>query len=132
MKRKKLFIALAVIIALAVPLSVFAAASDAPAAKAIRGFFGIDISKLNDKQEADIADFTKKMTELQKEFINKMVANGALTKEQGDAAIKSIDNLKQFQKGKDVLPDKRMRKGNMGDPGKKGGFNGNSRNGPTT
>lgn len=87
----KLIIIVAVIVALVLPVSIFAAASDAPAAKQIRGFFGIDISKLSDKQKADIKSYSQSMAELQKKFINKMVENGTMTKEQGNAAVKRID-----------------------------------------
>jgi polyhydroxyalkanoate synthesis regulator phasin len=93
MKKKKVLIVLALIIVLAVPISVFAATSDAPVAKNIRGFFGIDTSKLTDLQKADVKDFTQKSADLQKDFINKMVANGSMTKEQGDAEIKRIDDM---------------------------------------
>lgn len=91
MKKKKVLIILAVIVALAIPLSVYAATSDTPAAKSVRGFFGIDTSKLTDQQKSDIKDYSQKMADLQKQFINKMVENGTMTKEQGDAAISRID-----------------------------------------
>lgn len=93
MRKRKFMIVLAVIIALAIPFSVFAATSNTPAAKSVRSFFGIDPSKLTDKQKADISDYNKKMADLQKDFINKMVADGVITKEQGDAAIKQIDDM---------------------------------------
>lgn len=93
MRKRKLMIILAVIIALAIPFSVFAATSNTPAAKSVRSFFGIDPSKLTDKQKADILDFNKKMADLQKDFINRMVADGVITKQQGDAAIKRIDDM---------------------------------------
>jgi len=95
MKKKKLVILLALIVIIAVPFSVFAATSDAPAAKKVRGFFGIDASKLTEQQKADVKDYSEKMADLQKQFINKMVENGSMTKEQGDAAIKRIDDMLQ-------------------------------------
>lgn len=93
--KKRFLIALAVFIALAVPFSVFAATSDSTAAKSIRGFFGLDMSKLTDKQKSDVTDYSKRFADLQKEFINKMVANGSLTKEQGDAEIKRIEDMQK-------------------------------------
>lgn len=93
MNKKKLLILLAIVVVIAVPFSVFAATSDTSAAKTVRGFFGIDTSKLNDQQKSDIKDYSTKMANLQKEFINKMVANGSMTKDQGDAAIKKIDDM---------------------------------------
>ncbi|WP_026486667.1 YckD family protein [Caldanaerobius polysaccharolyticus] len=104
MRRKKIMIVLAVIVALAVPFSVFAATSDTQAAKAVRGFLGIDTSKLTAQQKADVADFNQKLAALQKDFINKMVSDGAITKEQGDAAIKKIDDmLKKAQENGSIL-----------------------------
>lgn len=93
MKRKKLITALAVTAALILPVSVFAATSDSTTAKTVRNFLGIDTSKLTDTQKADITSYKQKMAELQKEFINKMVANGTITKEQGDQQIAKIDEM---------------------------------------
>jgi hypothetical protein len=95
MKAKKLLTLLAVVAVTAIPFSVYAATSDAPAAKSIRGFFGIDASKLTDKQKADVTDYSKKMADLQKEFIDKMVGNGSMTKEQGEAAKGKIDEMEK-------------------------------------
>jgi hypothetical protein len=92
MKFKKLILSVAVASALIIPASALAATSDTAAAKTVRSFFGIDTSKLTEKQKADVTDYTKKMADLQKEAINKMVSNGSMTKEQGDAAIKKIDD----------------------------------------
>ncbi|MCR4434885.1 MAG: DUF2680 domain-containing protein [Clostridiales bacterium] len=91
--KKRVLIALACAIALAVPLTVFAATSNTDTAKAVRGFFGVDASKLTDQQKADVAEYSQKMADLQKEFINKLVEDGAMTKEQGDAAIKKVDDM---------------------------------------
>ncbi len=91
MKRFRILIVVGIIAALVVPFSVFAATSDSTVAKSVRGFFGIDYSKLTDQQKADVKTYSQKMADLQKEFINKMVSNGTLTKEQGDAEIKKID-----------------------------------------
>lgn len=97
MKKKKILVLLTLVAVIAIPFSVFAAASDAPVARCVRGFFGIDTSKLTDHQKADVKDYLKKMANLQKEFINKMVANGSITKEQGDAAIKKVDDMLKNQ-----------------------------------
>lgn len=90
---KKILIILSVAMALIVPATVFAAASDAPAAKVIRGFFGIDMSKLTDKQKSDVDDYVNRMAQLQKEFIDKMVENGALSQEQGVIEKQRVDGL---------------------------------------
>jgi polyhydroxyalkanoate synthesis regulator phasin len=79
------------VLVLLASFTLLASAADTSTAKAIRGFFGFDTSKLTDTQKNDLMDSYKKMAEVQKEAVNKMVANGAMTKEQGDAAIKSID-----------------------------------------
>lgn len=91
--KKKLVIFLVLAIIFAIPFSVFAATSDTQAAKAVRGFLGIDVSKLNEQQKADVEEYSKKMADLKKEFINKMVENGSITKEKGDAAIEKIDEM---------------------------------------
>lgn len=93
MKRKRLITALVITAAITIPVSVYAATSDSTAAKTVRNFLGIDTSKLTATQKADITSYKQKMAELQKEFINKMVANGSITKEQGDAQIAKIDEM---------------------------------------
>lgn len=95
MKKRKLTLAIALVAAVTLPASVFAATSGTGVAKSVRGFFGLDTSKLTDAQKADVSTYNQKMADLQKEYINKMVENGSMTKEQGDAAIKKIEeNLK--------------------------------------
>ncbi len=91
MKKIRILITAGIIAALLVPFSVFAATSDSSVAKTVRGFFGIDFSKLSDQQKADVNTYSQKMAELQKEFVDKMVSNGTMTKEQGDAEKSRID-----------------------------------------
>lgn len=95
MNKRKLLIVLTVITIIAIPCFVFAATSDTTTAKTVRGFFGIDTSKLTDQQKAVVTEYAQKMTDLRKDFINKMVSNGAMTKEQGDAAITRIDEMQK-------------------------------------
>jgi hypothetical protein len=96
MKFRKLIITLAVVVSITIPATVFAATSSTTTitVKSISGFFGfrVDTSKLTDAQKAEVSTYTQKLANLQKEFINKMVSNGTLTKEQGTEAIKRIDN----------------------------------------
>lgn len=120
MKSKKILAILAVVMMLIVPFSVFAATSDTPVAKTVRGFFGIDVSNLSDQQKADLTDYAKKMADLQKEFINRMVDNGSMTKEQGDAAIQRIDEA--IQDGDITGFLKGMGKGGFGGHEKRGEF----------
>lgn len=105
---------LAAIVVLAIPLTVFAATSDTPTAKAVRGFFGIDTSKLTDQQKSELMAIYKSMAELRKDLVNKMVANGLLTKDQGDNATKKID----------AMLDNLQTKGLPKVIGMMGGFNG--------
>lgn len=88
---KKVLITLAAVAMLTIPFSVFAAISDTTVAKSVRGFFGLDTSKLTDTQKADVKNYSQKMADLQKEFVNQMVTNGSITKEQGDNEIQKID-----------------------------------------
>lgn len=91
-RKGKFLIALAIATAITVPVSVFAATSDTAAAKSIRGFFGIDSTKLTDQQKETVKNYSQKLADLQKEFIDSMVSNSAMTKEQGDEAKKKIDD----------------------------------------
>ena len=123
MNKKKITILLVAIIALTVPFSVFAATSNAPVAKSIRGFLGIDSSKLSVQQKADVTTYTQKMADLQKEFVNKMVANGSITKEQGAAEIEKIDDMVKNGDTNALLPgNERGRGGRFGNGGMPGRF----------
>ncbi len=118
MKKRNIFIAVAVATSMVVPFSVFAANSDSAPAKNIRGFFRLDSSKLTDGQKADVKNYTEKMAQLQKDFINKMIENGSLTKKQGEAELKKVDEA--LANG--TVSDLGMgRKGSAGHRGK-GGF----------
>ncbi|ADD02021.1 conserved hypothetical protein [Thermoanaerobacter italicus Ab9] len=92
MKRNKWLIVLAVALALAIPLTVFAANIDSPLTNSIKGFFGIDTSKLTSEQKQIIADYNKKIADLEKEFINKLLSEGLITQQQADNIIKNIDS----------------------------------------
>jgi nitrogen regulatory protein PII-like uncharacterized protein len=104
---KKTIVTIGIVAALSIPATVFAATSDSAAAKAVRGFFGIDTSKMTTQQKADFEDYSKKLAQVQKDYINKAVANGTVTKEQGDAAIKKIDDaVANGTYGKNMFGDK--------------------------
>ncbi len=121
MKGKKVLIALAIAAVTMVPFSVFAATSDTSVARSVRGFFGIDTSKLTDAQKADVKDYSQKMADLQKDFINKMVENGALTQEQADAQIKKIDDMLKNGGENGLLPGFGRWKSDFRGPGRPGG-----------
>lgn len=108
---KKLLIVIGLIVALAVPLTAFAATSDAPAAQTFRSWCGIDFSKLTDQQKTDLNDSFNKMMDLRKESINKMVENGAITKDQGDAAIKNINDMIKYRQENGFVGGMGMGKG---------------------
>lgn len=111
---KKLLIIFAASASLVIPFSVFAASSDASYAKNIRGFFGINASKLTEQQKADVKEYSQKMADLQKDFINKMVANGSITQEQADAQIKRIDEMLANGGEYGFMPGFGMGKGGFG------------------
>jgi len=53
---------------------------------------GIDTSKLTSEQKQIIADYNKKIADLEKEFINKLLSEGLITQQQADNIIKNIDS----------------------------------------
>lgn len=112
MVKGKLLTALVIIGVLMIPFSIFAAASDATAVKTVRSCNGIDMSRLTEQQKADAAGYSEKIADLQKEFIDKMVQNGSMTKEDGAAAkLRIDDSLKAFrEKGGiyGIMPGKGM------------------------
>jgi hypothetical protein len=92
---KKILIVSGLTLALTFPLAAFAATSNTPAAQAFRGFCGIDTAKLTEKQKTDLNNQWQKMQELKKETVNKMVANGSITKEQGALTIRQLETTIQ-------------------------------------
>jgi hypothetical protein len=62
-------------------------------------------------------EFSKKMKDLQKEWINKMVTNGAMTKEQGDSAIQRMDDTTRFQQDNGFPQEKGMGRRGFGGKG---------------
>jgi len=119
---KRILLLIGLVVAIAIPLTAFAATSDAPAAQAIRGFCGIDTSKLTDQQKTDMNDQSKKMMDLKKESINKMVENKTITKEQGEATIKRIDDMTKYRQENGFVGGCGM--GGFGGRGMRGGCGG--------
>jgi hypothetical protein len=95
---KKVFLILAAVISLSVPMGVFAATSDSGAVTSLNGFcaFGINAANLTEQQKADLDEAFEKMIEVRKETINKMVQDGLLTKEQGDLALERLDERVEY------------------------------------
>jgi polyhydroxyalkanoate synthesis regulator phasin len=91
MLKKKFIVSLSTLAILAVPFSAFAATSASTTAQSVKDFFGIDASKLTDTQKADMKSYSGKFASLEKEYINQMVSDGSMTKDEGDAALKLID-----------------------------------------
>ncbi|MDP4183147.1 MAG: DUF2680 domain-containing protein [Bacillota bacterium] len=92
MNLKKGLVTTSVILAVAVPTTIFAATSTSTTAIKIRGLFGIDGSKLTTSQQADVKEYAQKMADLQKSLLDKMVSNGSMTKAQADAQKAQIDS----------------------------------------
>lgn len=120
MKAKKLLVTMAIVTALAAPFSVYATTADSSVAKTVRGFFRIDAAKLSEVQKSDVDKYTQKLADLQKEFIGKLVENGTISKEQGDAEIQRIEAAKANGDINSFLGG-RGGKGHGG-PGMRGGF----------
>lgn len=93
MKKRKIIIILAVMIAILIPFTAFAAGAGNQTIKSVMGFFGIDTSKLTDQQKTDIATYNQKLADLMKEFVNKMVSDGIMTQDQGNKFTTMIDNM---------------------------------------
>jgi pyruvate/2-oxoglutarate dehydrogenase complex dihydrolipoamide acyltransferase (E2) component len=136
---KKIVIFCIVIAVLLIPLTAFAAtnSSSTPANSSTPSttdkpqpkFAKIDSSKLTDAQKKDLEDQHAKMIALQKETINKMVANGTITKEQGDEMLAKMDNMEKIRKEKGIIPMPGMGMGKGGKgrgmcEGKRGDFKG--------
>ena len=95
---KKLLMVIVLVVAFAIPTTAFATSATTAAPVQIYGSWcAIDFSKLTDQQKADLTDSFNQMMDLRKETINKMVADGAITKEQGDASIKYIDDMIKYR-----------------------------------
>lgn len=91
MIKKKILTGLAVLSVVALPFSAFAATSDSSIGKGVRSFFHYDMTKLSDTQKSDIKLYEQKAADLQKEFINKMLADGAITQEQATEQLNDVD-----------------------------------------
>lgn len=100
---KKILIVMALVVALAVPFTAFAATSDAPLAQTFRNFCGIDTSKLTDEQKSDLNDQFEKMMDLRKQSVQTMVDNGTITKEQGDAVIKNFEEMAKYRQENGIV-----------------------------
>lgn len=94
---KKAAIIMALIFALALPITAFAGTTNTPIGNSIRQFCGIDTSKLSTAQKTDMMDSWKNVMEAKKDAVKKMVANKTMTKAQGDAALKSIDDMVKYR-----------------------------------
>lgn len=97
---KKFFASILTALTIMLPAGAFAATADVPAEKPSKAHYQLDISKLNEKQKADLQTQMLKMMDLRKETVQKMVNNGAMTADQGKAAIQKIDErIKDIKAG---------------------------------
>ena len=94
---KKAAIIMALIFALALPITAFAGTTDTPVGNSIRQFCGIDTSKLTTAQKTDMMNSWKNVMKAKKEAVNKMIENKTLTKAEGDATLKSIDDMIKYR-----------------------------------
>lgn len=93
---RKLLIVLCLIIAVSIPVAAFAAPRGS-ANQPVGSFCSIDTSTLTEQQKADLtAQFTK-MIALKKESINVMIANGSITKAQGELMIKNLEAMESYR-----------------------------------
>jgi hypothetical protein len=120
--KKKVVLPLIAVLVVLIPFSVFGATSSSTIAKGIRGFLGIDSSKLTDTQKSDIKSYNQKMADLQKDFLNQMVKNGSITQAQADAEIKKIEDALKNNDGTYVTPG--FGRGFGGERGMRKGFAG--------
>ncbi|MGI1690629.1 DUF2680 domain-containing protein [Thermoanaerobacter uzonensis] len=103
MKRSKWLIVLAVVLALAIPLTVFAANTNFPVTERVKSFLGIDTSKLTPEQKQIITDYNKKIANIEKEFINKLLSEGLITQQQAENIIATVEN-KVYKANQDYVP----------------------------
>lgn len=97
---KKVLLVLAAIIALSLPAGVYAVTSNSEAAQNVRSFcgFGVDASSLTEQQKADLEESFNQMLEVRKESINRMIANGLMTKEEGALALERLNDMIEYHK----------------------------------
>lgn len=96
-KRKMITMLLVFVFAIALPITAFAGTTDTAVGNSIRLFCGIDTSKLTDQQKTDMLDSYKQMMEAKKDAVKKMVANKTITAAEGDALLKSIDDMVKYR-----------------------------------
>lgn len=90
---KKLLIVLGIILAIAVPLTAFAATStsNTPITNLVRGFCRINPDDLSEQQKTELLNSFKQMMDAKKKVVNELVESGKLTEEDGEAIIQRID-----------------------------------------
>ena len=87
MRKALLIIAIAVLVL--TPVAAYAILANSPA-RAEAGL-PVERQKLTQQQQTDLQESFQKMIDLRKESINKLVADGLLTEEQGQQALAQLD-----------------------------------------
>lgn len=82
--KKKLFIALTMVLVLAFAVPAFAALTDA--------------------QKQEVTDLQKQMTDLRKQMIDKYVAGGQITAEEGKTIKDRMDQAEKYRQENNILP----------------------------
>lgn len=103
--KKKLLIALTVIMVLAFAVPAFA-----------------DLADLTDKQKQEINGLQSQIVELRKQMVDKYVDAGQITVDQGKAIKDRIDQAEKYRQENNILPGAGIGRGNCGGFG--GGFGG--------
>lgn len=95
---RKTLLIIALVVLLLVPIVAFAVTSNTPATvpqRVSRGY-AAQQPDLTDQQEADLLASYQQMLALRKETVTKMVQDGLLTEEQGNAELQRLDELAAY------------------------------------
>lgn len=93
--KKALFI-LGAAVALLIPVSAYAATASFDTDTRTWGPFGSDAEDLTEQQKNDLEETYEEMIDVRRNLINKMIENGLLTKEQGEEALKDLDDMVEY------------------------------------
>ena len=110
--KKKIFVALTVILVLAFAVPAFGA-----------------LTGLTDTQKQEIKNLDKQIVDLRKQMVDKYVAAGQITADHGKAAKDRIDQAKKYRQDNNILPGQGIGGGNCGGNGAGSGGAGCGMNG---
>lgn len=93
--KKALFI-LGAAVALLIPVSAYAASVNSDTGIKTWGPFRRETEDLTEQQKEDFEETFDEMMEVRRNSINKMIENGLMTKEQGEEALKDLDDMVEY------------------------------------